>query len=149
MLNIIIRNYLRLLRAGCFGQPEQVEPMSAWKWSKAIELSVHHHTTALVSDGIERCSDQFFLQIPERLQTAIRQATQKTEEMTQRADEQLAELEQILTGMQLRPILIGSQAIAPFTTVPTIVCRKKPSFISLTRRKAGRLMYGRKNRAKR
>lgn len=118
MLNIIIRNYLRLLRAGCFEQPEQVEPMSAWKWSKAIELSVHHHTTALVSDGIERCSDQFFLQIPERLQTAIRQATQKTEEMTQRADEQLAELEQILTGMQLRPILIGSQAIAPLYDRP-------------------------------
>jgi len=118
MLNIIIRNYLRLLRAGCFGQEEKVEPMSAWKWSKAIELSVHHNTTALVSDGIERCSDQFFLQIPDRLKAAIQQATQKTVEMKRQTDEQLVELEQILTGMLLRPILIGSQAIAPLYDRP-------------------------------
>ena len=66
-MNIIERNFYRLLRAGAFGTEEQIEPLSAWKWNRLYQLSEMHDVAPLLYKGIERCRDQFFLQVPDEL----------------------------------------------------------------------------------
>lgn len=66
-MNIIERNFYRLLRVGAFGQEEKIEPLSAWKWNRLYQLSEMHNVAPVVFRGIERCKDQFFVQVPEAL----------------------------------------------------------------------------------
>ncbi len=68
-MDIIQRNFLRLLKSGAFGQREQFEPMSAWKWNRLFQLSQMHDVTPWCYDGIKLCADDFFLKIrPEQMQ---------------------------------------------------------------------------------
>ena len=62
-MDIIQRNFLRLLRCGAFGQREPMEPMSAWKWNRLFQISQMHGVTPWVYDGIMACHDDFFLNI--------------------------------------------------------------------------------------
>ncbi|MBQ8712863.1 MAG: hypothetical protein IJ551_08640 [Prevotella sp.] len=74
-MTIIERNFYRLLRAGAFGTEEQIEPLSAWKWNRLFQMSEMHDVTAVVYKGIERCGNQFFVQVPEQLLKQWEQAT--------------------------------------------------------------------------
>jgi hypothetical protein len=62
-VNIIQRNFLRLLRCGVFGERETVEPMSEWKWQQLFKLSQIHGVTPWIADGIRLSEDDFFLQL--------------------------------------------------------------------------------------
>ena len=73
-MNIIERNFYRLLRSGAFGTEEVIEPMSVWKWGRLYHLSEMHDVAMYIYKGIERCSDQFFVQIPQELDEQWRQA---------------------------------------------------------------------------
>lgn len=66
-MNITERNFYRLLRAGSLNRQEPVEPLSAWKWKRLYQLAVMHGVEDLVRRGIDRCQNQFFLQVPEKL----------------------------------------------------------------------------------
>ena len=66
-MNIIERNFYRLLRAGAFGTEEQIEPLSAWKWTRLYQLSEMHDVSPYIYKGIAVCRQQFFVQIPEAL----------------------------------------------------------------------------------
>ena len=66
-MNIIERNFYRLLRAGAFATEEQIEPLSVWKWRRLYQLSEMHDVASIVWQGVVRCSDQFFLQLPAEL----------------------------------------------------------------------------------
>ena len=66
-MDIITRNMFRLLRAGVLGRDERVEPMSAWKWSKAYSLTMVHGVEAEAWAGVRRLSGQFFMQLPSAL----------------------------------------------------------------------------------
>ncbi len=63
-MEIIIRNFFRLLRSGIFNTQEQIEPMSAWKWNRVYQLAMLQQVAPQIREGINRLSDQFFLQIP-------------------------------------------------------------------------------------
>lgn len=62
-MNIIQRNFLRLLRAGAFSVKAPLEPMSGWKWQQLYKLSQQHGVTPWVADGITLLADDFFLQL--------------------------------------------------------------------------------------
>ena len=66
-MNIIERNFYRLLRAGAFNTDEEIEALSAWKWNRLYQLAEMHDVTPILYKGIERCQDQFLLQIPQTL----------------------------------------------------------------------------------
>ena len=66
-MDIIQRNFLRLLRCGAFGKTEPIEPMSHWKWNRLYQISQIHGVTPWIRNGIRRCQDDFFLQIPPSL----------------------------------------------------------------------------------
>ena len=69
-MDVITRNFFRLLRAGAFGQQDMVEPMSVCKWRKAMQLSMAHGVEAEAYEGLEVLSNQFFAEIiPAALRT--------------------------------------------------------------------------------
>jgi hypothetical protein len=69
-MDITTRNFFRLLRAGAFGKQEKVEPMSACKWRKTMQLAIVHGVEMETYQGIEVLSDQFFIQrIPADIRT--------------------------------------------------------------------------------
>ena len=41
-MDIVKRNFFRLLRSGAYDSDEQIEPMSAFKWQKLYQFSVLH-----------------------------------------------------------------------------------------------------------
>ncbi len=70
-MDIIQRNFLRLLKNGAFGNREQTEPMSTWKWNRLYQLSQMHDVTPWVFDGINdavRAGDFFLRLRPEQMQ---------------------------------------------------------------------------------
>ena len=69
-MDIIQRNFLRLLRAGAFGEYEQTEPMSEWKWKRLYQTSQIHGVTPWIADGIRLGDGDFFLQ---QLSPALRE----------------------------------------------------------------------------
>ena len=62
-MNVLQRNFFRLLRSGTFGSKEQLEPLSTWKWDKLYRLSLMHGVAALIYDGMMVMKDDFFLQL--------------------------------------------------------------------------------------
>jgi hypothetical protein len=62
-MDIIQRNFLRLLRCGAFGKTEPIEPLSHWKWNRLYEIAQIHGVTPWIKNGLRRCEDDFFLQM--------------------------------------------------------------------------------------
>ena len=118
MMDIISRNFFRLLRAGVFGEEEQIEPMSAWKWRRVYHFSLMHGVVALLYDGIEKCSSQFFLQLPGDLLDAWKKSAHEMETAYSRQQAVLVELYAMLNRMQCRPILTNGQRIAELYDLP-------------------------------
>lgn len=64
-MNIIQRNFFRLLRCGAFQTTETLEPMSVHKWSKLYQLATVHNVQPYAYQGLKNCKDQFFLNLTE------------------------------------------------------------------------------------
>lgn len=79
-MDIIQRNFFRLLRHGAFGQREPIEPMSEWKWKSLYQVAQIHGVTPWIADGIMRQTDDFFL----NLSPALRQ--QFLDDTTERSE---------------------------------------------------------------
>lgn len=64
-MNTIQRNFFRLLRCGVFHTTETLEPMSVHKWEKLHQLSILHDVQPYAYKGLEKCKDQFFVNLTE------------------------------------------------------------------------------------
>ena len=117
-MDVITRNFFRLLRAGVFDQQEQIEPMSAWKWRQTFRMATAHHVEALLHDGIDVCSGQFFLQLPDDLAADWQEAATRIEEASRKVYASLTDLLTTLSEQRLRPILIGSMAQTTLYSYP-------------------------------
>ena len=53
-MNIIKRNFLRLLRLGVFGENEVIEPMSKFKWEVIFHIANIHNVVGVIFDGIAK-----------------------------------------------------------------------------------------------
>ena len=53
-MNIIKRNFLRLLRLGAFGENEVIEPMSKFKWDVIFHIANIHNVVGVIFDGIAK-----------------------------------------------------------------------------------------------
>ncbi|MBO4720754.1 MAG: hypothetical protein J5658_12890 [Prevotella sp.] len=65
-MNIIQRNFFRMIRIGAFEQKEQIEPMSVYKWGQLYQLAVMHDVAGYVYEGLQRSKDQFFLHLTDK-----------------------------------------------------------------------------------
>lgn len=123
MMNVTLRNFFRLLRAGAFGQQEQLEPLSAWKWKQLYRVAQMHGVTAYVDKGFERLQGQFFLQLPADLRDG-----KKTKELT------IADEERKLTNPLLKKELkrIQSEEQADGGNSPTLELLNRLTSITTT-----------------
>ena len=65
-MDIVKRNFFRLLRSGAYDSDEQIEPMSAFKWQKLYQFSVLHDVVGFAFAGIHNCKHQFFLHLTDK-----------------------------------------------------------------------------------
>ena len=118
-MDVVQRNFFRLLRSGTFGNYEQVEPMSAWKWNRLYQMALMHGVSALVADGIGQHRNDFFLQLTQEQEDAWRKTTEDTETGNTRTDTVLAELFDTMNKEQLRPIIMKGQSMAILYDIPS------------------------------
>jgi hypothetical protein len=111
-VDITIRNFFRLLRAGIFDTEEQIEPMSAWKWRRVYQYSLMHDVAALTFDGINKCNDQFFMQLPDDLLDTWKETTAKIERENQKRGAVMVDVYGRLSKLQSRPILMKGQRLS-------------------------------------
>ena len=62
-MNIVQRNFFRLLRCGAFQTTECLEPMSVHKWNKLYQLAAVHDVQPYIYDGLKTCKQQFYLHL--------------------------------------------------------------------------------------
>ena len=86
-MNIIQRNFFRLIRCGEFNKQEQIEPMSVSKWNKVYQLALMHQVIPSVFAGIQQCKDQFFLHLSEKQIQEWEKAMQETGPTEQQEEE--------------------------------------------------------------
>jgi hypothetical protein len=120
IIDITTRNFFRLLRSGAFGENEQIEPMSAWKWRRVFQLSLMHDVTAVLFAGIDRCKNQFYMQMPLALMEQWKACVDKTGQHNADTNLRLTELFGIFGRKQLRPIMLGGQGLAALYDKPAL-----------------------------
>lgn len=86
-MNIIQRNFFRLIRCGEFKKQEQIEPMSICKWNKVYQLALMHQVIPSVYAGIQQCSNQFFLHLSEKQMQEWEKANVEASRMNQQEEE--------------------------------------------------------------
>ncbi len=62
MKDVIIRNLERLL-LDVDSEPEQIEPMTEWKWRKLYQIVNKYKLGPWVAEGLQKYKDDFFLQM--------------------------------------------------------------------------------------
>lgn len=117
-MDIIRRNFFRLLRAGIYESEEQIEPMSAWKWRQTFELAVQTGLAPMLYDGIQDCEGQFFLQLPADLKVRWGEEATRASQRYEQSSRELAQLMELLGTMQLRPVLTEPWATVPLHRYP-------------------------------
>lgn len=65
-MNIITRNFFRLLRAGAWHEDEPLEPMSHFKWERLGQMVHAQHVEAAVREGLQRMAgDDVWVNLPD------------------------------------------------------------------------------------
>lgn len=62
-MNIIQRNFFRLIKCGVYGTAEALEPMSIHKWNKLYQMGHLHNVNPFIYQGLLKCKDQFNLKL--------------------------------------------------------------------------------------
>lgn len=118
-MDVVQRNFFRLLRSGTFGNTDSVEPMSEWKWRRLYQLALMHGVGALVWDGMAKHSGDFFLQLSSPLADQWRQMIDSIEKSNAMMDDHVARLFDTFNHEQLRPILLKGQGLATLYPIPS------------------------------
>lgn len=111
-MNVIQRNFLKLLVAGTFGNEEPLEPMSPHKWRLLFQLSQMHGVAALVYDGIDAYKNDFNLRVPSDLHTSWKKIVTEIEHNNRKKNIYLSELFNSMARQRLRPILPKGQCMS-------------------------------------
>lgn len=120
VMEVIQRNFFRLLRGGAFGcTGEAIEPMSPWKWNTLYNISLVHGVATLVYDGIKLYGDDFFMQIPPGLKAKWEKTKDQTVKAYTEGLDGLARLFDAMNHEQMRPILMHGQSLAALYDEPS------------------------------
>ena len=72
-MDIIQRNFFRLLRTGAFDDKEVVEPMSAFKWRRLYQMVEVQNVTDIFVSGVNKQSKEESLNLPDDLKADVQQ----------------------------------------------------------------------------
>lgn len=78
-MNIIQRNFFRLLRSGVLNEYESLEPMSAFKWSRLIQMIEVQDVTTIALKGIKNHTYDENANIPKDLIDTLSAKTEQTD----------------------------------------------------------------------
>ena len=70
-MNILYRNLFRLLRSGAFGEYEDAEPMSAFKWKRIIQMGEAQDVLPYIANGFRKHQDDPHVVVTESLQSEL------------------------------------------------------------------------------
>lgn len=66
-MDVITRNFFRLLRSGALNEYEPLEPMSAFKWDRLVQMVRVQHVEGAARKGIRNHQYDQMMNIPQRL----------------------------------------------------------------------------------
>lgn len=124
-MNVVQRNFLRLLSAGTFGTSDSIEAMSPFKWRQLFRLASLHDVSTLVFDGITRMESQFNVSLPADLYEQWRKNVIDVEQDNARKNEVITNIFSAMTDIRTCPVLINGQSLAQF--YPTATHRTESS----------------------
>ena len=64
MMNIIQRNFFRLLRSGAFDENEPIEPMSPFKWRRLFQMVMAQRVVPVFAKGVANHNGDVGLNLP-------------------------------------------------------------------------------------
>lgn len=79
-MNIIQRNFFRLLRSGAFNDKEPIEPMSPFKWRRLFQMVMAQRVVPVFAKGVANHAEDPRLNLPADLISSITEA-QKSDEL--------------------------------------------------------------------
>lgn len=117
-MNVIERNFFRLIKAGAFEQNEPLEPMSAWKWQQVYSMALSQAVLGVAYDGIEKYIEEGVVVLPLKQKLTWIGSVKTNEKMNQKLNESLVDIFSIFKKMNLRPILLKGQGLASLYPTP-------------------------------
>ena len=120
-MDIITRNYLRLLKCGVFGIMEPLEPMSNFKWLKLISLSVAQECMGITYDGMVRYVNARQMTLASKVHEEWLRVITKTEADAREMNNCIAELYQIFSREPrlYYPVLLRGRGMAQLYSNPS------------------------------
>lgn len=114
MLNIITRNFIRLLRCGAFGIMEPLESMNNFKWLKLIRLSVEQECMGLAYDGLIRYLNAHQITLEEKVCEEWGEVLKKCEDSALKMNNCIVEMFDIFTREPrlFYPVLLRGRGMA-------------------------------------
>lgn len=64
-MDIISRNFFRLLLSGALKEKEDIEPMSYFKWRRLSQMAYAQQVNCIVRSGVERVTDTEWINVPD------------------------------------------------------------------------------------
>ena len=64
-MDVITRNFFRLLRSGAWNEDEALEPMSHFKWNRLGQMVHAQRVEAIVKEGLKRIGEGAWVNLPE------------------------------------------------------------------------------------
>ncbi len=114
MLNIITRNFIRLLKCGAFGIMEPLEPMNNFKWLKLIHLSVNQECMGLAYDGLIRYINAHQTILAEKVTDEWNEVVKRCEDSALKMNNCIVEMFDIFTREPrlFYPVLLRGRGMA-------------------------------------
>jgi len=81
-VDIIQRNFFRLLRSGAYHDQDDIEPMSAFKWKRLYQLVDAQQVAQTTYEGIKNHANDPNLQLPEELKNQWQQEAEMTRQQS-------------------------------------------------------------------
>jgi len=117
-MDVIRRNFFRLIKNSVFGGDEMVEPMSNWKWNQLLVMAGEHGVDAIVMDGLRPFIQNGSLRLKKDLLEKWNARVVAIENSNHEMNDVLSEIFKVFSHQQLRPILMKGLGMALLYPVP-------------------------------
>ncbi len=111
-MDIVGRNFLRLLKCGSFGIMEDLELMSNFKWKKLIKISQLKGCPGIIFDGMKKYTKEGKLTIGESLQALWMGVITQTEAEAKKMNECVVEMYNLMSAKLHYPVLMRGREMA-------------------------------------
>lgn len=119
-INIVTRNFIRLLKCGAYGKMEPLEPMNNFKWLKLIRLSIDQECMGIAYEGTLRYINANHITLTDKVCDEWYAVLKKCEDTAILMNSSVSELHNIFTREPrlYYPVLLRGRGMASFYPNP-------------------------------